>query len=130
MRVWALAIVVLLLGVSTRGDAQQMRAPLVGEAFVAPALGPLHDRSGLPSSLASSLTAPLAPPECWKGPVQEVVVGAALGALFGAVIVFVASVQRTVSTMGHDRLNGTPIVVGGAVLGGVAGIASWRRRCT
>ena len=130
MRVWALAIVVLLLGVSTGGDAQQLRAPLVGEAFVAPALGPLHERSGLPSSLASSLAAPLAPPECSEGPAKQVIAGAAVGALIGAVVVFFASVRHAVSTMGHDRLNGRPIVVGGALLGGVAGIASWRRRCT
>ena len=114
------AALVLGFTIATPGEAQQRPSPLLDVNYAPPELGATNDRGAFP---------PVAPPPCSAGPGRDIALGALFGAVGGATVVFFVAVGRAANTLGRDRVNGTPYVVGGALLGAGAGIASWNRRC-
>lgn len=114
------AALALGFAVATPGEAQRRADPLIGAEYGPPDVGVSSARTPLP---------PVAPPPCSSGPGREIVLGALFGVVVSGTIVFFAAVGRAASTMGRDRINGTPYVVGGALLGAALGVASYNRRC-
>lgn len=114
------AVLALGLTVATPGEAQRRADRLIDVEYAPPDVGVSSARAPLP---------PVAPPPCSGGPGREIVLGALFGVVVSGTIVFFAAVGRAASTMGRDRVNGTPYVVGGALLGAVLGVASYNRRC-
>lgn len=110
-------IVLLSLVLPSEGEAQLQQRSLLADVVEAP------------SAREAALVSLLQPGPCRGTLASAAVGGAVFGALIGALISFFVALRTTVNSMGHERFNGTPLIVGGAVLFGFLSANSWQRRC-
>jgi hypothetical protein len=120
MRIAQIVIVVLL----------SLALPMEGEAQFQPR-SLLADVVEMPSAQSAALAEYLRtqPRVCRGSLVGNTLAAALFGAFVGAVITFVGGMLTLVHTWGQKKFNGTPYVVGSAVVFGFLAAYDWQTRC-